>query len=302
MKQKINEAGVEAREPATQHSGLIGVSHEFTEPRNFANNRYVYTVISSRARGLSVGVNVAAERMCNLNCAYCENDRRSGASHEPLDLNAISAELEQMLAFIRSGAVRHSVPYQRMSPELLQLKHVAISGEGEPTLSPQFRDAIEAVIHVRAKAREFFKVVVLTNSSNLDSPLVNEALDLLTKQDEVWAKLDAGTEEHMQRVNGSTVPLKRILANILKLALRRPVIIQSLFASVNGIAPSAEEIFQYAQRLLELKEGGAQIPLVQIYSASRPMAKSGSEHLRLKELFEIARTVRQVSGMQAEVF
>lgn len=282
--------------------GPSEVHQDFAAPRNFAGNRYVYTVISSRARGLSVGVNVAANRMCNLNCAYCENGNRSADAGAALDLDAITTELEQMLTFIRSGAVRQHPPYQRMLPELLTLKHVAISGEGEPTLSPQFRDAIEAVMHVRARRREFFKIVVLTNSSNLDSPEVNQAIDLLTPQDEVWAKLDAGTEEHLRRVNGGGIPLKRILSNIFNLARRRPVIIQSLFASVNGVGPSPEEISEYAQRLLELKRRGAQIPLVQIYSATRPMARSGCEHLKLKDLFEIARTVHRITGLNAEVF
>jgi hypothetical protein len=63
-----------------------------------------------------------------------------------------------------------------------------------------------------------------------------------------------------------------------------------------------EEIDQYALRLLELKNAGAQISLVQIYSATRPTAHSECGHLALKSLSRIAHTVRQVTGLKTEVF
>ena len=63
-----------------------------------------------------------------------------------------------------------------------------------------------------------------------------------------------------------------------------------------------EEIEQYARRLLELKKGGAQISLVQIYSATRPAPNSESGHLPLKVLSRIAHVVRQSTGLTAEVF
>ena len=88
----------------------------------------------------------------------------------------------------------------------------------------------------------------------------------------------------------------------LHLALQRPVVIQSLFPAVNGQEPTAEDIRQYAHRLKELKSDGAQISLVQIYSANRPMSHAECDHLPLKTLSHIAQVVRQVAGLRAEVF
>jgi hypothetical protein len=59
---------------------------------------------------------------------------------------------------------------------------------------------------------------------------------------------------------------------------------------------------QYALRLKELKEAGAEISLVQIYSATRPMARTGCSHLPLKSLSQIAKMVRRVAGLRAEIF
>jgi hypothetical protein len=92
------------------------------------------------------------------------------------------------------------------------------------------------------------------------------------------------------------------MGNILLVARQRPVVIQSLFPAIDGAQPPADEIKEYAQRLKELKEAGAEISLVQIYSATRPMARTGCSHLPLKSLSRIAQTVRRVAGLRAEVF
>jgi hypothetical protein len=131
---------------------------------------------------------------------------------------------------------------------------------------------------------------------------VLKGLGLFTARDEIWAKLDGGTPEYLARVNRPGPPLEKLLSNILSLARRRPVVIQSLFPSINDQAPSAAEIEAYVRRLAELAAGGAQIPLVQIYSATRPTAHSECGHLPLRTLSDIARRVREGSGLKAEVF
>ena len=275
----------------------------FGYPRNFLGNHYVYIAISPRAHGLSLGVNLNADRHCNFDCIYCEVDGRGPATDKRIDLRLLASELEAALAAVQSGKLREHPLYSRVPTELLKLRHVAISGDGEPTLSPQFRDAVETVVHVRATSPAgFFKIVLITNASNLDAPQVQDGLRLLTRHDEIWAKLDGGTQAYMDRLNKSNVPLEKVLSNILLVAKQRPVTIQSLFAAIHGYGPSEFEIAQYAQRLKELKDAGAQIPLVQIYSATRPTPNSECEHLPLRALSEIARTVRRVAGLNAEVF
>jgi wyosine [tRNA(Phe)-imidazoG37] synthetase (radical SAM superfamily) len=188
--------------------------------------------------------------------------------------------------------------------ELLQLRHVALSGDGEPTLSLQFSEVVQAVVHIRALGGfPFFKIVLLTNGTGLDHSQVQESLKRFTKSDEIWVKLDGGTQEYLDKVcRLKDVTLGKILSNILHLARQRPVVIQSLFPAINGEEPSAEDIEQYAHRLKELKSDGAQISLVQIYSANRPMSHNECGHLPLKTLSQIAQVVRQVSGLKAEVF
>jgi wyosine [tRNA(Phe)-imidazoG37] synthetase (radical SAM superfamily) len=272
-------------------------------PREFLNNHFVYLVVSPRARGLSVGVNMNPDRQCNFNCVYCEVRRDGGPGLEKLDVDAMEVELKDTLAFVRAGRLRELTAYRGLPEELLELRHVALSGDGEPTLSPTFTEALQAVVHVRALSEPpFFKLVLITNGTGLDLPHVQRGLESFTKSDQVWIKLDGGTQAYVNRVNQTDVPLERILANIVLTGRKRPVIIQSLFPAIRNEEPPDEEIDQYAQRLLALKEAGTQISLVQIYSATRPVTNPDCSHLKLKVLSRIAQTVRLTTGLKAEVF
>jgi wyosine [tRNA(Phe)-imidazoG37] synthetase (radical SAM superfamily) len=273
----------------------------FGYPREFFDNRFVYAVVSPRARGLSIGINMNPDKRCNFNCEYCEVNRLLPARETFLDVNVMAEELQRTLTLADSGELKNFRLYRNTPADLMQLRHVALSGDGEPTLCPNFLDAVRAIVHVRAR-RRFFKIVLLTNASGLDLRDAQDGLKLFTPDDEIWAKLDAGTQNRMNAVNHPDRPLDKILENILFIARQRPVIIQSLFPLLNGEEPSAQEFHQYAQRLCDLKQAGAQISLVQIYSATRPTMYSTCGHLPLKVLARIAQYVRETTGLKAEVF
>jgi wyosine [tRNA(Phe)-imidazoG37] synthetase (radical SAM superfamily) len=284
-------------------SNYTAVPHEsvFGYPRDFLQNRFVYLVISPRANGLSIGVNLNPTMQCNFHCLYCEVDLAQPVRTEHLDIDRMGVELRETFELVQGGGLRQRPRYAHLPEDLLQVRHVALSGDGEPTLASEFADAVQTVAHVRAMGQPF-KIVLVTNSTSLDQPRVQDGLKFLTREDEVWAKLDGGTQEYLEKVNGATTPLQKILSNILLMGLQRPVVIQSLFPAIDGAPPPDREIDEYAQRLKELKQAGAEISLVQIYSATRPMARLGCSHLPLKTLSQIAKTVRRVAGLRAEVF
>lgn len=289
------------RDPAEQ-TGKRGGSG-ITPTRETLGNRFVYLMVSPRARGLSVGVNLNPDRRCNFECLYCDVDRRSPPGQPEVDVDVLADELASTLTQVQHGQLRRLEAFRNLPDELLALRHVAISGDGEPTLCPVFADALRAVVHVRARGQfPFFKIVLLTNATTLDQPCVQHGLRLLIPQDEVWAKLDGGSNAYFKRVNRPHTNLTKVLNNILLLARQRPVVIQSLFPLINEEEPPEEEIDQYAHRLLELVDGGAQIPLVQIYSATRAPAHPECGHLPLRTLSRIAQKVRQSTHLPVEVF
>ena len=69
---------------AAQPADLPGTA--FGCPRDFIENRFVYVVVSPRARGLSVGVNLNPDKFCNFDCAYCEVNRAEPARESKLEV------------------------------------------------------------------------------------------------------------------------------------------------------------------------------------------------------------------------
>lgn len=133
-------------------------------------------------------------------------------------------------------------------------------------------------------------------------PVVERGLEILDQNNgEIWAKLDAGTDEYYQLVERTKIPFQRILDNILSAARIRPLVIQSLFMRIDGVPPSEKEIEAFCGRLRDIVAGGGSLKLAQVYTVARPPAESNVTALSNDELEGIAKRVR-ASGISAEVF
>ena len=75
-------------------------------------------------------------------------------------------------------------------------------GDGEPTISPLFPEAVEAAIEVRTRlAAPGLKLVLITDALTLQKPKTRAAVDrMMANGGEIWAKLDAGTDEYFRLV------------------------------------------------------------------------------------------------------
>lgn len=269
-----------------------------------ASFRFVQAVVSPRARGLSLRLNLNPDGRCNLQCAYCEVDRArlSGLPSQP-DIPFMMGELAEALERIAAGEGAQLPGCSGAPQEYLRLGHVALSGNGEPTLCPAFEEVMESVMHLRAHGRHgFFKVALITNSTALEEPGVRRGLRLLTSKDEIWAKLDAGTPEWFRKVNGDEVRYEDVIGSITQAGRRRPLVLQALFPHVDGRAVPLAEQEAYGGRVSQLRKDGVQIDFVQVYSATRPSASGRASHAGLSELSHVARVVRDVGGVAARVF
>lgn len=271
--------------------------------RRWQDNRYVYPVISRRSQGLSVGVNLNPDKVCNFDCVYCCVDRSTMPGKVEVDLDVLSAELDHMLGLVETGAIWQQPPFDRTPEPLKRLNDVAFSGDGEPTSYPRFQDACAAASALLAKhGMPGAKIVVITNATLFHQPRVRQALAYLDQHNgELWAKLDAGTEPYYRLVERTSIPFSRILDNLLDAGRARPIVIQSLFMRIDDVPPSDEEIDAYASRLRELKEAGCQIKYVQVYTIARTTAEAYVKPLENAEVDAIATRVRGV-GLEARAF
>ena len=225
-------------------------------PRSFAENRYVYPVLSRRSGGVSVGVNLSGDKACNFRCVYCQVDRSQPGQFQTVDLQRLDAELQQTLDLVVSGRLFQQARFTDTPAALRRLNDIALSGDGEPTLHPDFDRVLDTCIEVRRRLRlEGVQLILITNASALHLPRVGRALEGFDAAGgRIWAKLDAGTEAYYRRIARSAVPFARILDNLSEAARARPILIQSLWMRLDGQPPAATELQGYCQRLRDILE------------------------------------------------
>lgn len=275
-----------------------------SHPRSYRENRYVYPVLSRRSGGISIGVNLNPDKVCNFDCIYCQVDRRSEAETTFVDTDRLLAELETMLRLVTSGGIWRDEQFASVPNELRRLNDIAFSGDGEPTTHRNFPEIVAAVADVKCRAAlPAVKLVLITNASMFHRPEVVRGLQILdAHHGEIWAKLETGTEEYYRRVERTTIPFRRILENITDAARVRPLVIQSLFMRIEGEPPPPAEIEAYCDRLNEILAAGGRIRLVQVYTVARAPAEAFVTALGREEVDAIAATVIQRTGLATAAF
>ncbi len=272
--------------------------------RHFADFTFVYPVISRRSRGLSIGINLNPDKVCNFDCVYCEVDRRVPGLVSRVDLEQMKDELVAMIRFAKDGGLAKEPKFDEVPWLTRDIKDIAFSGDGEPTMIANFTECVAAVAEAKkAEALERTKIVLITDAAGLDKADVRTGLELMDANNgEVWAKLDAGTEAYYQQVNRSHIFYERILKNITATAQRHPVVIQSLFLKLHGAAMSEAELAAYCGRLNDILVAGGKIREVHAYTLARPTTESYASRLSTEELNTMAATIRERTGLKVAAF
>ena len=294
--------------------------------RLFEHNRFVYPVLSRRSGGISIGVNLNPDKICNFDCIYCQVDRRRQSETRFVETAALIDELRSTLELVVSGQIYDTPKFHDVPPQLRRLNDIAFSGDGEPTTYKNFDELIEACAKVKREVESNYqklgvrsresgtdhphstlhaphspiKMVLITNASMFHREHVKRGLAILDKNNgEIWAKLEAGTEEYFHLVDRTPISFRQILDNITAAARVRPLVIQSLFMRVAGEPPTAAELEAFCDRLNEITAAGGQLKLVQIYTVARRPTESYVAPLDDAEVDAIVALVKQRTSLSA---
>jgi wyosine [tRNA(Phe)-imidazoG37] synthetase (radical SAM superfamily) len=270
--------------------------------RTFEGNRYVYPVLSRRAGGLSIGVNLNPDKICNFDCIYCQVNRTTPGEVRFVDMDVLIEELDHMLRWAGSGDIYRSGKFCDTPPSLRQLRDIAFSGDGEPTTYKNFDAIVAACAQVKRQHNlGAVKMVLITNASMFHRPHVQRGLAILDANNgEIWAKLDCGTEEYFRRIERTRISFQSILDNITAAARLRPIVIQALFMRIDGEPTPPAEQAAFCRRLQEIVAAGGKIRRVQVYTVARPPAERNVAALTNQEVDTLVALVRDRTGLTAE--
>ena len=273
--------------------------------RSWYDFDYCYPVISRRSKGVSLGVNLNPNKVCNFNCVYCEVDRLTPPRRRDVNLDQLEQEMAALMDLAVSGELYQVPPFDSARPEQRRLNDIAFSGDGEPTMAKEFAECVARLAkQKKAKGLRECKLVLITDATLLQAPGVVQGLELLmANQGEVWAKLDGGTEAHYREINRSRVPLQQILDNLLATAKRWPITIQTLFLEWKGQGPADVEVDAYLDRLRGILAGGGQLEGIQLYTVARATPEPEARPLKAALLDAVAAKVQKaLPAIPVEVF
>src|SRR5687768_10107408 len=145
--------------------------------RRFEQHRFVYPVLSRRSGGISLGVNLNPDKVCNFDCIYCQVDRTTQSETTFVEMATLLDELDHSLGTIVTGEIYQTEKFQSTPAALRRLNDIAFSGDGEPTTYRNFDEIIAACAEVKRRhGLHDVKMVLITNASMLHRPHVERGL------------------------------------------------------------------------------------------------------------------------------
>jgi wyosine [tRNA(Phe)-imidazoG37] synthetase (radical SAM superfamily) len=244
--------------------------------RDSAGLRYVYPVVSRRAGGVSIGINLNPNNACNWRCIYCQVPDLTRGTAPPIDLVLLEKELSGFLHELQHGDFMQRVP-----PEARRINDIALSGNGEPTSAQEFAEVVEVI----AKHKPVdLKLVLITNGSLMQRENVQQGLRRMAQLNgEVWFKLDRASEAGMAQVNDTKMTMDKVRHNLATAIECCPnTWLQTCWFAIDGIAPSKQDEDDYLDLLASLEGEGIKPQGVLLYGLARPSLQQ--EAIRLSAL------------------
>nr|MBC7245542.1 radical SAM protein [Chloroflexota bacterium] len=244
----------------------------------------LYGPVNSRRLGRSLGINLmpGAYKLCSFNCVYCHYGwtkvHTLDASQARQDLPLFDQVVERIAIAARSA---------------LDFDYLTFSGNGEPTLYPQFAELVDEVIHIRNIYRPGVKIALLSNATGLVRPEVRTSIP---KIDFPLFKLDAGTEETFRVINrpAKGVDFAQIVEHLVSL---EHINIQTTLIDGSPSNVEGRELYAYFQLLARIRPKEAHI-----YSIDRPVPHAQLVLVPPQRLEEIARWGEEETGVRIRAF
>lgn len=276
---------------------MLGVTDH---SRDSAGLTYVYPVVSRRAGGVSVGINLNPNNACNWRCIYCQvPDLRRGSAPR-IDLSLLEGELRGFIDTLLHG----DFMLTQVPEAARKIVDVAFSGNGEPTSAREFPLAVELAGRVLRETglEGSVKIRLITNGSLLGRSRVQDGLRRLGELGgEAWFKIDAGTSEGYRRINGVELSPGSVVRNLRRCMELCPTWVQTCVFAFDGNGPTEAEIKAYLEVLD--RAGAAGIAGVLLYGLSRPSMQPEAHRLSalpVQELDSMAARLR-AAGLTVRV-
>ncbi|MEO8003605.1 MAG: radical SAM protein [Betaproteobacteria bacterium] len=240
----------------------------FDHDRDSAGLKYVYPVISRRAGGVSVGINLNVNNACNWRCIYCQVPQLMRGAPPAIELPRLRSELAGFLKEVLEGDFLAT----RVPDGARSLHDIALSGNGEPTSAREFEQIVDLIGEVRRECgvSETVKTVLITNGSLMQREGVRRGVSKLAELcGEVWFKVDRATDAGMRQINSTRTSMSRVRANLATAASLCPTWVQTCLFAIDNQPPTEAALAAYLAFLDESLAAGLALEGVLLYGLAR---------------------------------
>lgn len=268
--------------------------------RDSASLRYIYPVVSRRAGGVSVGINLNPNNACNWRCIYCQVPELTRGSPPPIDWNLLETELRGFLHELLHGDFMAC----RVPAEARRINDIALSGNGEPTSAAEFAQVITLLARVRGEVAlpDHVKTVLISNGSLMHRPQVQQGLrDMAKLNGEVWFKLDRASATGMQQVNDTKTSMEKVHDNLITAIACCPTWLQTCWFALDGEPPSRQDEDDYLAFVAALLSEGHQPQGVLLYGLARPSLQAEAPRLSALPEAHLQAFAARISGLGLSV-
>lgn len=265
--------------------------------RDIAGLTYVYPVISRRAGGVSVGINLNTNNACNWRCIYCQvPDLRLGAA-PAVDLSLLEKELREFLHELLHGDFMSS----QVPEGARRINDIALSGNGEPTSAAEFAQVVELVARLKQELvlPAHIKLVLITNGSLLQREYVQQGLRRMSQENgEIWFKLDRASEQGMLRVNDTRTTLDKVREHLaIALACCPNTWLQTCWFALDGQAPAMSDEDDYLAFLDASIRNGVRPRGVLLYGIARASMQAEAPRLSALSAQQMAHFAARIRAL-----
>ncbi len=246
--------------------------------RDSAGLRYVYPVVSRRAGGVSVGINLNTDNACNWRCIYCQVPELKRGTAPPVDLALLEQELRGFLHELLHGDFMQ----RRVPEEVRRINDIALSGNGEPTTSEEFAQVIEIVGNLQQELAlpADIKLVLITNGSMIYRENVQQGLRQMAQLNgEVWFKIDRASAAGMSRINDTRLSMNKVRENLSTAISLCPTWLQTCWFALDGEPPGKQDEDDYLDFLSGLLRDNIKPQGVLLYTLARPSMQAEAPRL-----------------------
>ncbi|MEK9770846.1 MAG: radical SAM protein [Nitrosomonadales bacterium] len=271
--------------------------HTENHDRDIFPSKYIYPVISRRAGGLSLGINLNTNNACNWQCIYCEVPNLIRGKPEAINCVQLQEELHHWLNEIINRSF-----LSRLKSNT-EFKDIAFSGNGEPSACPELFKILTIVVNELElfKLQDKIKIRIISNGSLLENQ--KDALQLLQSiNGEIWFKVDATQEADIKMINQINPSLNSIKNNLAYSIQHCKTIIQSCFIEMNQQKPDKNFLDAYAQFLKPYQNQLAAIHIYSLARASRQNPAIQISRLSHNELIDVQEYLKQKLDIPIEIF